>query len=121
MPASDDKAGRPLGSIGAAKLEASAEAGQPAPSVEAEKKDALTEAEIAEHWELVNAPLGEPWSGRTRYAAAMFFHQRGDMNADTLEVYRLCSRLDSEDPLSIIRQRGVGKAWLERMERGVSA
>ncbi|WP_442583676.1 hypothetical protein ACSBOB_08105 [Mesorhizobium sp. ASY16-5R] len=75
------------------------------------------EAEIAEQWELVNTPLGEPWSGRTRYAAAMSFHQRGDMNADTLEVYRLCSRLDGEDPLSIIRQRGVGKAWLERIKR----
>ena len=48
----------------------------------------------------------------------MFFHKRGDLNAETLEVYRLCSRLDSEDPLSIIRDRGVGKAWLERMGRG---
>ncbi|MEO4000679.1 hypothetical protein [Mesorhizobium sp. CAU 1732] len=26
------------------------------------------------------------------------------------------ARLDSEDPLSIIRQRGVGKGWLERFE-----
>ena len=117
MAISDGKADRPLGSISAAKLEASAAVGQPTASVEAGKKDALAEAEIAEHWELVNTPLGEPWSGRTRYAAAMFFHQRGDMNADTLEVYRLCSRLDGEDPLSIIHQRGVGKAWLERVEK----
>ncbi|MEQ1952168.1 hypothetical protein [Mesorhizobium sp. CN2-181] len=77
-----------------------------------------TPEEVAEQWELVNTPLGEHWSGRTRYAAAMYFHKHGDMNADTLEVYRLCSRLDNEDPLPIIRQRGVGKAWLERMERG---
>jgi hypothetical protein len=76
-----------------------------------------TPEEVAEQWELVNTPLGEHWSGRTRYAAAMFFHKRGDMNADTLEVYRLCSRLDNEDPLPIIRQRGVGKAWLERIRR----
>lgn len=76
-----------------------------------------TEAdEIVEQWNLVNAPLGEHWSGRTRYAAAMFFHKRGDMNHETLEVYRLCARLDSEDPLPIIRARGVGKAWLERVE-----
>jgi hypothetical protein len=75
----------------------------------------LDDAEIREQWALVNTPLGEEWSGRTRYAAAMFFHKRGDMNADTLEVYRLCSRLDSEDPLPIIMDRGVGKAWLERM------
>ncbi|MBX3568596.1 MAG: hypothetical protein KF914_11095 [Rhizobiaceae bacterium] len=78
-----------------------------------------TEAdEIAEQWELVNAPLGEHWSGRARYAAAMFFHKRGDMNLETLEVYRLCSRLDNENPLPIIRQRGIGKGWLERFESG---
>lgn len=75
-------------------------------------------AETAEQWALVNTPLGEPWSGRTRYAAAMFFHKRGDMNAETLEVYRLCSRLDAENPLPIIRDRNVGKVWLEKMERG---
>ena len=76
------------------------------------------DAEFLEQWELINTPLGEEWSGRTRYAAAMFFHKRGDLNYETLEVYRLCSRLDSQDPLSIIRDRGVGRAWLERMGRG---
>lgn len=73
------------------------------------------EAEIAENWALVNAPLGEVWSGRTRYAAAMFFFKRGWMTPETLEIYRLCARLDHQDPLSIIRQRGVGAEWLERM------
>jgi hypothetical protein len=72
-------------------------------------------AEDAENWALVDTPLGEPWSGRARYAAAMFFHGQGEMNAETLEVYRLCARLDDENPLPIIRERGVGKAWLERM------
>lgn len=71
--------------------------------------------EAAEQWALVNTPLGEAWSGRTRYAAAMYFHKKGEMNAETLEVYRVCSRLDSEDPLSIIRDRGIGKEWLKRM------
>jgi len=71
--------------------------------------------EDAENWELVNTPLGEAWSGRTRYAAAMYLYKRGQMNAETLEVYRLCARLDGEDPRSIIRQRGIGKAWLERI------
>ncbi len=71
--------------------------------------------EDAENWDLIRTPLGEPWSGRTRYAAAMYFYKKGDMNAETLEVYRLSSRLDHQDPLSIIRDRGVGKAWLERM------
>lgn len=71
--------------------------------------------EEAENWDLIRTPLGEPWSGRTRYAAAMYFYKKGDMNAETLEVYRLSSRLDHQDPLSIIRDRGVGKAWLERV------
>jgi hypothetical protein len=76
-----------------------------------------SEAEIRENWTLVNAPLGEEWSGRTRYAAAMFFYKRGEMTAEALEVYRLCSRLDRQDPLSIIRDRGVGREWLSRVEQ----
>ena len=74
--------------------------------------------EYAEQWALVNAPLGEPWSGRTRYAAAMYFHKRGEMSADTLEGYRICSRLDAEDPLPLVRDRGGGKDWLKRMGFG---
>jgi hypothetical protein len=73
------------------------------------------DAEYAEQWALVNAPLGEPWSGRARYAAAMYFHKRGEMSADTLEVYRICSRLDAEDPLPLVRDRGGGKDWLKRL------
>ncbi|WP_421915990.1 hypothetical protein [Mesorhizobium sp.] len=73
------------------------------------------DGEAAEQWELVNTPLGERWSGRTRYAAAMFFFKRDEMSAETLEVYRICARLDSEDPLPIIRDRGVGKDWLKRI------
>ena len=71
-------------------------------------------SEIAEQWALINTPLGEDWSGRTRYAAAMFFYKRGLMDAPTLAVYRICSRLDHQDPLSIIRERGAGKEWLKR-------
>lgn len=73
------------------------------------------DAEAAENWELVNTPLGEHWSGRTRYAAAMFFYKRGQMPAEVLEVYRICSRLDHQDPLPIIHDRGAGKDWLKRM------
>ena len=73
------------------------------------------DAETVENWALVNTPLGQSWSGRARYAAAMFFYRRGEMNAETLEVYRICSRLDAEDPLPIIRDRGVGREWLKRM------
>jgi len=74
------------------------------------------DAEALEQWELVNTPLGETWSGRTRYAAAMYFYKRGELTSEVLEVYRLCARLDREDPLAIIRVRGVGKDWLARME-----
>lgn len=75
------------------------------------------ERELAENWRLVASPLGEPWSGRARYAAAMFFYQRGEMSADVLEVYRLSSRLDHQDPLSVIRDRNIGEDWLERLEK----
>jgi hypothetical protein len=81
--------------------------------------DVDTEApdnEPNEQWELINTPFGETWSGRTRYAAAMYFYKRGELSAEVLEVYRLCSRLDHQDPLAIIRDRGVGKDWLKRME-----
>lgn len=74
--------------------------------------------EADEQWALVNTPLGETWSGRSRYAAAMYFFKRGEMDAETLEVYRICSRLDAEDPLPIVRDRGAGKAWLKRMGFG---
>ena len=72
--------------------------------------------EVAENWALVNTPLGEEWSGRARYAAAMFFYKRGEMGPEALEVYRLCSRLDHQDPLAIMRDRGVGKSWLEKVQ-----
>ncbi len=77
------------------------------------------DSEIVEQWALINTPLGEDWSGRTRYAAAMFFYKRGLMDAPTLEVYRICSRLDHQDPLSIIRERGAGKEWLKRFGSSV--
>lgn len=75
------------------------------------------DVELREQWALVDTPLGENWSGRTRYAAAMYFYKRGEMSAEVLEVYRLCSRLDSEDPLPVIRDRGVGAAWVARVEK----
>lgn len=76
------------------------------------------DADLAENLAIVRTPLGEPWSGRTRYAAAMSLYKRGLMNAETLEVYRLCSRLDHQDPLSLIRQRGCGRDWLARLDKG---
>jgi hypothetical protein len=68
-----------------------------------------------EQWALINTPLGQEWSGRTRYAAAMYFNRRREMDAETLEIYRICSRLDWEDPLAILRSHSIGKDWLRRM------
>ena len=46
----------------------------------------------------------------------MFLYKLGHMNAATLEVYRLCARLDHQDPRSLIRQRGCGRDWLKTLE-----
>ena len=76
--------------------------------------------ETRRNWNLIRTPAGVEWSGRTRYAAAMAFHQRGEMSAEVLEVYRICSRLDSEDPLSVLRRWKIGDDWIARVERGTS-
>jgi hypothetical protein len=75
------------------------------------------DAEWEENWALVNTPLGETWSGRARYAAAMYFYRQGALSAEALEVYRVCARLDKENPLPIIRERGADKGWLELFEK----
>lgn len=51
-----------------------------------------------EAWENLRTPLGESGSGLVRYAAAMHLYQRGHIDAATLERYRICCRLDWEDP-----------------------
>ncbi|WP_043625273.1 hypothetical protein [Ensifer sp. ZNC0028] len=68
------------------------------------------------HWEMIRLPVGTEWSGRARYAAAMFFYQHGLMDAETLEVYRICSRLDAEDPAAVLRRYKIGVDWLALLE-----
>lgn len=70
--------------------------------------------EVARNWELIAQPMGQEWSGRARYAAAMFFYARGEMSAEVLEVYRICSRLDSEDPISVLRRWQLGDDWIRK-------
>jgi len=65
-------------------------------------------------WAQVRTPVGQAWSGRARYAAAMEFYQRGEMSAETLEIYRICCRLDNENPLDVLRRWKVGADWLAR-------
>ena len=76
-----------------------------------------TDAEHTRQWELIRTPLNLEWSGRTRYAAAMYFYHRGDWTAEALEVYRICSRLDFEDPMKIMEDRGIGMAWIAGFRR----
>ncbi|MEM5491617.1 hypothetical protein [Hoeflea sp. AS16] len=58
---------------------------------------------------LLTLPLGEPGSGMSRYGAAMYFYQRGKLDADRLEAYRICCNLDDEDPEAVIRSRSANK------------
>jgi len=55
----------------------------------------------------LNAPLGEPGSGRVRYGAAMQLYQTGRISADVLEVYRVTSAHDGRDPSAVLRERGL--------------
>ena len=71
--------------------------------------------ETCQNWDLIKTPPGIAWSGRTRYAAATFLYHRGEMSAEVLEVYRICSRLDAEDPLDVLTRWQIGADWVERM------
>ena len=70
--------------------------------------------ETRRNWEIVSLPPGAEWSGRARYAAAMYFCQRGEMAPEVLEIYRICCRLDNENPLDVLRRWKVGADWLAR-------
>ncbi|MCY0095834.1 hypothetical protein [Hoeflea ulvae] len=61
--------------------------------------------EDARQLQLLTLPLGAPGSGWHRYGAAMYFYQRGKLDADSLEAYRICCNLDFEDPEAVARSR----------------
>ena len=46
-------------------------------------------------------------SGIERYSAAMHFYQNGKLSAELLEIYRICCKLDHEDPIRVARLEGV--------------
>jgi Mor family transcriptional regulator len=73
--------------------------------------------EARENWRLVLTPAGEEWSGRTRYAAAMYFFRAGEMSAEVLEIYRICSRLDGEDAVDALRAYRMGEEWIAKVEK----
>lgn len=73
--------------------------------------------EARENWRLILTPAGEEWSGRARYAAAMYFYKHGEMSAEVLEIYRICSRIDHEDAVDALKAYGMGKNWIEKVDR----
>ncbi|MFZ1660937.1 MAG: dimethylsulfonioproprionate lyase family protein [Paracoccaceae bacterium] len=55
----------------------------------------------------LRAPCGQPGSGRVRYAAAMYFNRSRRLSDAALEVFRICSPLDHEDPAGLLTTRGL--------------
>ncbi len=65
---------------------------------------------------MLNLPLGEPGSGRLRYGAAMALYREGRLSTDVLEVYRICSARDWDDPLRLLRDRGLSAPATEKRD-----
>ena len=72
--------------------------------------------EERENWMLIMTPPGEEWSGRARYAAAMYFYRRHEMSAEVLEIYRICSRIDHEDAVNALKAYKMGQDWIKKVE-----
>jgi hypothetical protein len=72
--------------------------------------------EEKENWALIMTPAGEEWSGRARYAAAMYFYRKGALSADVLEIYRICSRIDHEDAIDALKAYKMGEAWISKVQ-----
>ena len=62
---------------------------------------------MTEPGQMIHTPLGEPGSGRVRYGAAMALFRAGQLPEAVLEVYRICSPLDHQDPGPLLRARGL--------------
>jgi hypothetical protein len=71
--------------------------------------------EERDNWALILTPAGEEWSGRARYAAAMYFYRMGEMSAEVLEIYRICSRLDHEDAVDALAAYHMGGSWIAKV------
>lgn len=55
----------------------------------------------------LHTALGEPGSGRRRYAAAMHLNRCGLLSDAALEAYRTCSPRDGEDPHALLATNGL--------------
>ena len=56
----------------------------------------------------LSLPLGAKGSGRARYAAAMELYLQGRISPAVLEVYRIASARDGQDPAPMLAEIGVG-------------
>ena len=56
----------------------------------------------------LSLPLGAKGSGRARYAAAMEMYAQGQISPAVLEVYRVASARDGQDPAPMLAEIGVG-------------
>ena len=63
----------------------------------------------------ITLPVGLPRSGRARYGAAMALYQAGHLGAEALEIYRICSLLDTADPAPLLAAAGLPAAQLVTM------
>lgn len=72
--------------------------------------------EDRDNWAVILTPVGEEWSGRARYAAAMYFYRKNEMSAEVLEIYRICSRIDHEDAVDALKAYRMGEAWIRKVE-----
>ena len=64
-------------------------------------------SEFERQIDFLHAEIGVPGSGAVRYAAAMYFHKEKSMPHKMLEIYRICSKFDQEDPLDLAKFEGV--------------
>lgn len=63
-------------------------------------------------------PLGLAGSGRRRYASAMALNRAGLLGDAALEVYRVCSPRDGEDPARLLSARGLAEQVPARPDLG---
>jgi hypothetical protein len=66
-------------------------------------------------------PLGQPGSGRRRYASAMALNRAGLLDDAVLEVYRVCSPRDGEDAAYLLSARGLASQMPPRPDQGPAA
>jgi hypothetical protein len=67
----------------------------------------LVSSEDREQYVLLTSHALEPGTARSRYAAAMYFYNRGLINDEQLEVFRILSKRDAELPTSALAAIGI--------------